>query len=196
MTAYGSRLSGGEPHPRQVAGYDAAATSGLLPTVPVQPPPLLVRPTAQALFYRFVGLASICVLAAGALAGQSHRLPLPALAGFILLGLMSLGVLVGLLRALPAVGRQSIAELQQGYTTLVLQFGGFWYGEGPLTLSGEMRAQWDYRGTWHLDRKDGKVLRAPDRSVDPPGMYPSPHRSGHMELWTGARWLGHYSEDA
>lgn len=179
------------PHPRQVPGYAAAAAAGRLPRVPEHAPPLLVQPTARALFHRFVGLAAGGVVGLGVVAGVVERLPLPGPAVAGVLGLLALAFLVLLLRTLPAVGRQSVAELQQGYTTLVLQLGGFWFGEGPLTLPGEMRAGWDYRGTWQLDHRDGRVLRAPDREVDPPGMYPSPNRPGRMELWTGRVWLGH-----
>ncbi len=186
--------SQGGPHPRQVPGYDDARRAGGLPGVPDQPPTLDVRPTANGLFLRFVafaggGLAAILavVLLLGALdVPDAWRAPV--------FGVLGLAWFVLLFRRLSAVGRQSAAELQRGYTTLVLDFGGFWVGEGPLTLSGDMRAAWDYRGTWHLGHRDGHVIRAPDRSIDPPGMYPSPHRPGQYELWTGATWLGHYAD--
>lgn len=179
------------PHPRQVPGYAEAAAAGLTPRVPDQPPPLSVQPTARALLHRFVALAAGGALVLGLVAGLVDRLAVPRPAVASVLGLLALAFLVLLLRTLPSVGRQSVAELQRGYTTLVLRLGGFWYGEGPLTLSGEMRAGWDYRGTWQLDHRDGRVLRAPDRDVDPPGMYPSPSSPGRMELWTGRVWLGH-----
>lgn len=178
------------PHPREVPGYAEAAAAGRLPRVSEQPPVPTVRPTARAVFHRFVAIAAGGAVGLGVTAGLVERMPLPGPAVAVVLGLLALAFLVLLLRTLPAVGRRSVAELQQGYTTLVLQLGGFWFGEGPLTLPGEMRAGWDYRGTWQLDG-DGRVLRTPDREVDPPGMYPSPHRPGRMELWTGRVWLGH-----
>ncbi|GGC06059.1 hypothetical protein GCM10010972_19090 [Cellulomonas carbonis] len=175
-------------------GYAEAAAAGLLPRVPEHPPALSVQPTARSLMHRFIALALGGSLVLGVVAGVVDRSALhgPATAG--VLGALALVFLVVLLLALPRVGRQSVAELQQGYTTLTLQFGGFWCGEGPLTLSGEMRAAWDYRGTWQLDHRDGRVLRAPDRGVDPPGMYPSPNQPGRMELWTGRVWLEHVAD--
>lgn len=192
VTRAGASAEG--PHPRQVPGYAEAAAAGRLPRAPAQPPGLPVQPTARSLMHRFVVLAAGGTVVLGAVAGLVDRsgLPGPATAG--LLGALALAFFVVLLRALPKVGRQSIAELQHGYTTLTLQMGGFWYGEGPLTMPGEMRAAWDYRGAWQLDHRDGRVLRPPDRDVDPPGMYPSPNRPGRMELWTGRVWLGHYAE--
>lgn len=175
-------------------GYVEAAAAGRLPPVPERPPGLIVQPTARARFNRVVQLALGGVVALGAVAGLVDRLALTGAVQAVPLGVLALAFLVVLLRALPAVGQQSLAELQHGYTTLMLQIGGFWYGEGPLTFSLEMRAAWDYRGTWQLDHRDGQVIQGPDRRVDPPGMYPSPNQPGRMELWTGATWLGHYAE--
>ena len=49
---------------------------------------------------------------------------------------------------------------------------------------------WNFAGMWVLD-KNGRVLHAPDRSVDPPGHYPSPFpgEEGKFLLWTGVMWL-------
>ena len=44
-----------------------------------------------------------------------------------------------------------------------------------------------YLGLWRLGR-GGRVLREPDRSVPPPGFYPSPYRPGLLQLWDGPGW--------
>lgn len=42
-------------------------------------------------------------------------------------------------------------------------------------------------GLWRLAR-DGRVLRAPDRAVPPPGWYPSPYFPGVLQRWDGPGW--------
>jgi hypothetical protein len=44
-----------------------------------------------------------------------------------------------------------------------------------------------YTGLWRLSR-DGRVLRAPDRYVPPPGFYPSPYYPGLLQRWDGPGW--------
>jgi hypothetical protein len=44
-----------------------------------------------------------------------------------------------------------------------------------------------YTGLWRLDRRGG-VLREPDRSVAPPGFYPSPYFPGLLQRWDGPGW--------
>lgn len=44
-----------------------------------------------------------------------------------------------------------------------------------------------YVGLWRLGR-DGQVLRRPDRSVPPPGWYPSPYYPGVLQRWDGPGW--------
>lgn len=178
------------PHPRQVPGYEEARRAGRLPTVPEQPPALTVRPTARAQGHRLIAFAFGGLLVVILLAKLLERLDLPEFLGFALFMAISPGFLLLLfLRWLPAVGRQSVAELQRGYTTIEATFGALW-----LTASAGRRPPWDYRGTWLLDHRDGRVLREPDRGIDPPGMYPSPRRPGRMELWSGAAWLAHYAD--
>lgn len=44
-----------------------------------------------------------------------------------------------------------------------------------------------HTGLWRLDRH-GRVLRVPDRSVPPPGWYPSPYYPGLLQRWDGPGW--------
>ena len=44
-----------------------------------------------------------------------------------------------------------------------------------------------YAGLWRLAR-NGRVLRAPDRRVPPPGWYPSPYFPGVLQRWDGPGW--------
>lgn len=180
--------------PREVAGYAQAYAAGQLPLVPQHPPTLVVRPTARAQLHRLIVLTFTGVLAAALLGRLLERLAWPGGLRAVVLGAVALALGVGTLRLLAGVGNRSLAELERGYTTLELTFGGFWFGEGHEFQGEDLRAPWDYRGTWLLHHRDGRVLRAPDPTVDPPGMYPSPHRPGRRELWTGAVWLDHYSD--
>lgn len=100
--------------------------------------------------------------------------------------------LATIFRNLGRVGDRKLEEVAAGYTTLTLQFGDFWIGEGRRWPRFGHRAPWDYSGVWVLDGTTGAVESAPDRSVDPPGFYPSPNRPGALELWTGVVWSGHY----
>ena len=45
----------------------------------------------------------------------------------------------------------------------------------------------DRTGLWRLGR-DGRVLRAPDATVPPPGWYPSPYFPGVLQFWDGPGW--------
>lgn len=44
-----------------------------------------------------------------------------------------------------------------------------------------------HAGLWRLAR-DGRVLREPDRTVPPPGWYPSPYFPGVLQRWDGPGW--------
>ena len=44
-----------------------------------------------------------------------------------------------------------------------------------------------FPGVWRLGR-GGRVLREPDRSVPPPGWYPSPYYPGVLQRWEGPGW--------
>jgi hypothetical protein len=109
----------------------------------------------------------------------------------LLLLAVGCGWVVWALQARTAVGEANVREFEQGYTTLVISLGGFWWRLG-LRGRNRGRVPWDYRGCWVLDGEGRAVVSAPDPGFDPPGFYPSPHRSGAWELWTGAAWTGHY----
>jgi hypothetical protein len=64
----------------------------------------------------------------------------------------------------PGTERREQAELAAGYTT-----------RGVHT------------GVWRLDRR-GRVVREPDRTVAPPGFYPSPYFPGLLQRWDGPGW--------
>lgn len=104
-------------------------------------------------------------------------------------GLIGFAVII---RDLGRVGDRKLEEIAHGYTTLKLDFGGFWLGEGRRWPHFGHRPPWDYSGLWVLDGTHGAVLSKPDRGVEPPGLYPSPNRPGAMELWTGVVWSGNY----
>jgi hypothetical protein len=108
-------------------------------------------------------------------------------------GLGSAGTIVGALAAglvalwlilqlFAQVGDRNLEELEHGYTTLTLRRPGLG------------RAAWDYSGAWVLDGTTGAVRSVPDPEREPPGFYPSPHRPGALELWTGAQWAGRYRD--
>jgi hypothetical protein len=74
-------------------------------------------------------------------------------------------------------------ELRAGYVTTTFVQGLFWGSDrGDSDVVG-----WEWRGLWTL-ASDGRVVSAPDLSVDPPGVYPSPNAPGRHELWTGCQW--------
>ncbi len=177
------------PHPRDVPGYETAVAHRLVPVVPAEPPRLLPGPTAHAVVWRYLG--RIGGLVAGWLAlmfvlsvfdsGIATILRLLALA-LSLVGFWRLFV-VGRARA----GERLLAELDAGYATFRLTYGGFWRTRQKSRPQHTYQEPWDFRGTWRLSRT-GAVEGAPDPSVSPPGFYPSPNRPGSLELWTGAAW--------
>ena len=181
-----------EPGPRTVAGFAAADAAGQIPVVPIDPPISdLARapgPTADQVFrsfaYKAVGGSLLCAL--------SFQL-LPKLIGLVL-GLAWWAILFVFLAG--KISDRAAEEFQRGYTTMRLNFGlpgrhenRRWQGTGH-------RAPWDYSGLWVLDRLGRTVVSEPNRSVDPPGFYPSPNRPGEFELWTGLVWSGRYRASA
>ncbi|MCW2923165.1 MAG: hypothetical protein JWM98_569 [Thermoleophilia bacterium] len=139
---------------------------------------------------------------------MANRVILPFVAGFfgcIVLALLSdrlvvavcvlslVGVVVAF-RAWRRVGERNLEEFQHGYTTLQLISGAFGWAGFPSREQQRRHGRtmpWDYAGVWRLG-SDGAVITAPDTTVLPPGLYPSPHRDDAWEIWTGCAWMGSY----
>ena len=179
------------PRPRDMTTYDRAVAAGLCPRVPPVAPRVEVAPTARrALRDTAVtaGMSVLAVVTVVVVGASDGRLPWPVVAAVLLVGAAGAASLA---MAIRRWGRAQIAELQRGYTTTTFTVGGFWFAPspgGPWTLG---LCGWDWRGTWVL-RPDGEVVSAPSDAFDPPGLYPSPHREGALELWTGSQWSGYF----
>lgn len=89
-------------------------------------------------------------------------------------------------------GRRMLDEITHGYTTFDNEWTNYFGTSEHSWREGD--PPWDNSGVWILDRTFS-VRSAPNRELDPPGFYPSPHRAGRWELWTGAVWSGTYRND-
>ena len=178
------------PRPSDVAGFAAAASAGLTPARPTTPPHIAGRPTARRAFRRLVATLAVSVAAT---VGCLLLLPDDRIAGKGAIAYVST-IAVGYVATRASVRRFRaifLDELQAGYATTTFTQGLFWLpvrGAGRPTWGDDV-VGWDWDGLWVLDT-DGNVVSVPDPSVDPPGLYPSPHIPGHLELWTGYRWTG------
>lgn len=160
--------------------------------MPEAPPAPLPGVTAGQAANRFLGKA--IGTGVGMVIGLEilTSLGLPtAISSFLMLG-FGLGGLWYVFHSWRLVGERNLIELAHGYTTLKLTFGVFQFGTGRTWKGAGHQAPWDYSGVWVLDPPGQNVLQAPDYRVDPPGHYPSPNRSGWLELWTGSVWIGDY----
>ena len=121
--------------------------------------------------------------------GGLPRLTLPS--GVVVLTLLTLGTgwFLLMLRTLKRPGQRALDEMIHGYTTL--DSNGPNYFRSSEHSWEEGGPPWDYSGVWLLDRKFA-VRSLPNPQIDPPGFYPSPHRDGQWELWTGVLWSGIY----
>lgn len=139
--------------------------------VPTRPPARLPGASASELGRRHLlgfGAATAAYLVVFALLDAPWVLIGAGLAWFVL-GWVLLG----------RVGDRLVEELEHGYTTLVIDTGLFWFRATGWTA-------WDFAGVWRFTRGG---VRPPDPGVtDPPGLYPSPRRSGRREVWTGCAW--------
>lgn len=160
-----------EQPPRTVPGYRSAVASGLVTLPPELAPKALPGIPANVL-----SLSDVFGFGLFLLLAMSRLLPTPALIALFAC-LFGWVFISGRLTV-----RRRDAELAAGYITLPV----------AQVAKGESsnRELWDFRGTWQL-RWNGEVLRAPDRSLDAPGYYPSPSpvQTGRLQLWTGAEWL-------
>jgi hypothetical protein len=177
------------PKPRDVPAYPHAHAKGLTPHVPGTPPPVTVHPTAH-LAFRDVVIGCVAVVVAvvtvAVAGGTDEQLTWGALG--LMLSITTVGILA-LAILIRRWGRAQLAELQRGYTTHTFTMGKFWIGspEGPITQGW---VQWDWSATWVLT-PTGLVQSPPHPDGDPPGLYPSPHTQGQLELWSGYQWSGY-----
>jgi hypothetical protein len=170
-------------------GFAEAASAGQLPVVPRTQPGLIPGVTADRAFKVFLmklAVAALAVVVAMRTVVSLHS---------IWVGLLPIGlswvVFWLMLHWLAGVGRRNFEEFMHGYTTLVLKYGIFKSTTDLRWWITNWRIPWDYSGLWVLG-SDGNLISAPTSDRDPPGFYPSPHRIGHYELWTGCAWAGQY----
>ena len=178
--------------PRKVPAFAAASAAGRVPVVPPAAPALIAGTTADKSFNFFL---LKLVIVAGIVVASLDIVPKIVGGKGLLTALvdvtLGVAVLVLMLRWLKSIGEKNFQEISQGYTTLVLRYGMFGPNVSSRWYRSRFRVPWDYSGLWVLGN-DGKVLTAPDSSVDPPGFYPSPNRQGAYELWTGVGWSGQF----
>jgi hypothetical protein len=160
--------------------------------VPATPPSLLAGASSRRLLIRSVVAFFMTVLfAVVGLQATRHHPPL-----FVLVCLLSVGLLLVAIRLLRSSERRHLAEIAHGYTHATSHSGlvtlRAWsktklWGNSPDDPDAGI--PWDFSGLWRLS-ESGAVLAAPNFAVQPPGFYPSPHQSGRYELWTGCAWAG------
>lgn len=172
--------------PRSVPGYDRALALGLTPQVPATPPTPVTVNSRRVL----VGTALLAAAGMGAfiLVVETWSPTGPVLG--LLATMLFAGVAAGMLGYRMAVWR----EIGAGYCrmdTMVALFSRDPEGRFPAS-QGLRGAPWDLRGLWRLDDRGGAV-RPPSPDVLPAGLYPSPHRPGELELWTGEAWAYRYT---
>ena len=188
-----SSPAAGAPLPRDVPGYAQAKANGVVTEVPPTPPRLRSGTSARERFNLWlVQLVAVFALSVPVVK-LAPRTPLPDPAVTPVLGLVLLVALLWLLWGWRQVGKVNAEELKEGYTTLVLTYGAFRPSAPRRWPTTGHRAPWDYRGVWVLRPRTGQVVSVPTAGLDPPGFFPSPHREGWLELWTGCVWAGEYS---
>lgn len=180
-----------EVPPDGVPGFYAARRSGVVKEVPGSQPQRVRGASARERFHLWV-VVMVVSLALLVLAVRVLAQLIPETSPMrLLIAVPGLVWFFAALRGLHLVGDRSYEEFAAGYTTLRLAFGGFRIGRWRRWAHIDHRTPWDYRGLWVLDGK-GTVVKTPDRSVLPPGFYPSPTRPGQLELWTGRVWMGEF----
>lgn len=177
--------------PRQVKGYEQARVAKLTPQIPKTPPSILHKPTASQRLTRVAIVGAVVVISiiiTMFAASEEGRLPLSGI--IALLTVSGVGIAI-LWFTVKQWGKTLIAELQQGYTTNTFKLARFWTAPSPDGVITNGWIQWDWDATWVL-RNDGTVISSPTSLADPPGLYPSPHREGEFELWTGYQWTNYF----
>lgn len=183
----------GDPQPNEVLGYREAVAAGRVPSVPAEPP--LALPGRSAAQLRTWMLAAVVAWMASSaativgLSGAAEDVQGVGAVGVLLLGSAAM---LALMRLAKAVGHRHYSELQRGYSTVEAIYALWEPTRDGRFAKLDWNVPWDHRGCWIL-RSDGRVVRGPDRRVEPPGFYPSPHRAELFELWTGRAWAGVYS---
>jgi hypothetical protein len=160
--------------------------------VPSRPPALSVRPSAGSRARR-ITITAVAALLATLILLKLAQAALPAGWPALLLTLTGSVIVAAATTAWARLGRTCIREFTHGYTTFEITFGTYWLGTGRSRPGNANRAPWDFSALWLLDPSSGRVLRSPSSQADPPGMYPSPHRAGAMELWSGLVWMGYFT---
>lgn len=180
------------PLPREVPGYAEAVAAGLTPARPSRPPSRRPGTTAHQAIVQcgiVLAIASAVTVVAMFAPGDGDQ---ATWAELMIVGVTVAGI-VAVTAAMRRFRRILLAELAAGYVTTTFSQGQFWYVDTPGPKWGKGLMAWNWDGTWVLNRA-GDVVSESDPDVEPPGMYPSPNRPGHLELWTGTQWTGVYAE--
>ncbi len=156
--------------PSQVPGFAAHSYQ-----VPANPPTLLPGLSAKQLATRSVVMFALAMFVWVGLLAFADASWVVLSSG---LGLFALGWFL-----LKRLGDRLISELSCGYTSFSFASGMFWFrNDGWVS--------WDFSGVWKLT---GAEMIAPTQvAIEPPGLYPSPHREGKLELWSGRSWTKVY----
>jgi hypothetical protein len=118
-----------EVRPHTVEGFNGALARGLIPQVPRQPPSPLSGITAGQAARWFLVKALAVVAVDLVLLVVIPHIGLPRVTWNVLILLAGLGTLWLCYRLWGQVGARNMRELARGYTTLVMPFGAFSWGE-------------------------------------------------------------------
>lgn len=184
------------PRPRDVVGFAEATAAGLTPERPEVAPAIGSSLSAHQAFIRLavtIGAAvTVWILALFLLPTPNNSIT--GMTAVILIVLFAIGYFA-IRKAVRTFRSILLDELQAGYVTTTFAQGLFWIRKsGRLFTWADDVVGWDWDGLWVLD-SDGNIVSSPNPSVDPPGLYPSPHVPGRRELWTGYVWTSVYFDN-
>lgn len=175
--------------PRDAPGFAAAVAAGQTPARP-DDPPVVGEPSAHQALVR---LGWTVAVAAGVAVTSVLLLSVDGALGGLQLVVFLAVLAVGYVVSRAAVIRFRtllLGELQAGHTTTTFLQGGFWMrNRQQAGRRSDAGLGWTWEGLWVLTSA-GRVVSTPDRTVDPPGIYPSPYAEGRKEIWTGSEWSG------